>query len=422
MTELSVGTVPLPGNRSARIGEKIARQALFKVMDSIKVGSLTLHEGQDTQHFGRQGVPGEPQAELHVHNPAVYGQMLTGGSIASGETYIQGHWSSPAPTEVVRVFSANLVTMDSLDAQQSWAMKVALNVAHRLNRNTAQGSQENIAAHYDLGNDFFALFLDPTMMYSSAIFQDREQSLEDASIAKLDELCLQLELKPSDHLLEIGTGWGGMAIHAAKHYGCRVTTTTISREQYDRACHMVEREGLGDRVTLLCEDYRNLTGTYDKLVSIEMIEAVGHEFYKNYFECCTSLLKDDGKMVIQAITMADQRYAEARDSVDYIKRYIFPGGCLPSIAVIAAHVASDTDLQIVHLRDITEDYATTLSHWRDRFMSRLDQVRSMGFDEEFIRMWEYYLCYCEGGFRERIISTVQLAFAKPGYRFKGVSD
>ena len=392
------------------------------VLGSIKVGSLTLHEGQDTQHFGHQGVPGEPQAELHIHNPAVYGQMLTGGSIASGETYIQGHWSSPAPDEVVRVFSANLATLDSLDTKQSWAMKIALNVAHRLNRNTAQGSRENIAAHYDLGNEFFALFLDPTMMYSSAIFQSRDTSLEDASVAKLDELCQQLELKPDDHLLEIGTGWGGMAIHAAKHYGCRVTTTTISREQYDRACQMVEQDGLGDRITLLCEDYRNLSGEYDKLVSIEMIEAVGHEFYKNYFECCTKLLKNDGKMVIQAITMADQRYKQARDSVDYIKRYIFPGGCLPSVAVIADHVANDTDLQIVHLRDITEDYALTLSHWRNRFMSSLDRVRSMGFEEEFIRMWEYYLCYCEGGFRERIISTVQLAFDKPGYRFEKTSD
>jgi cyclopropane-fatty-acyl-phospholipid synthase len=323
---------------------------------------------------------------------------------------------------VVRVFSANLTTLDSLDTKQSWAMRIALNVAHRLNRNTAQGSRENIAAHYDLGNEFFALFLDPTMMYSSAIFQSRDTSLEDASVAKLDELCQQLELKPDDHLLEIGTGWGGMAIHAAKHYGCRVTTTTISREQYDRACQMVEQGGLGDRITLLCEDYRNLSGEYDKLVSIEMIEAVGHEFYKNYFECCTKLLKNDGKMVIQAITMADQRYKQARDSVDYIKRYIFPGGCLPSVAVIADHVANDTDLQIVHLRDITEDYALTLSHWRNRFMSSLDRVRSMGFEEEFIRMWEYYLCYCEGGFRERIISTVQLAFAKPGYRFEKTSD
>jgi cyclopropane-fatty-acyl-phospholipid synthase len=418
MSELSVATVGLPGNRSARIGEKIARQAFLKVLGSIEIGSLTLHEGCDTQHFGRADVPGEPQAEVHIHNPTVYGQLLTGGSIASGESYIQGHWSSPMPIEVTRLFSANLSTLDALDDKQSWAMKMALNVAHRLNRNTAEGSRENIAAHYDLGNEFFGLFLDPTMMYSSALFENSQMSLEDASVAKLDEICRQLELTPDDHLLEIGTGWGGMAMHAAKHYGCRVTTTTISREQYDYACQAVEDAGLQGKITLLCEDYRNLTGVYDKLVSIEMIEAVGHEFYQNYFECCTKLLREDGKMVIQAITMADQRYELARDSVDYIKRYIFPGGCLPSLAVIAEHVAEDTDLQIIHLRDITEDYAITLSHWRERFMSKLDSVRSMGFDEEFIRMWEYYLCYCEGGFQERIISTVQLAFAKPRYRFK----
>lgn len=417
MSEVSIGSIRLPQGRTARIGEKLARQALFKVFGELEVGSLTLHEGAHTYHFGTAGVAAEPQAEVHIHNPSIYGQILAGGSIAAGEAYIQGHWSSPAPVEVTRLFSANMATLDGLEAGQSWFRKTVLNAAHWFNRNTHSGSRENIAAHYDLGNEFFHLFLDPTMMYSSAIFSDSTMTLEAASEAKLDEICLQLELKPGDHLLEIGTGWGGMAIHAAKNFGCRVTSTTISREQYEYACARVKQEGLEDRVELLCEDYRKLSGQYDKLVSIEMIEAVGHEFYKNYFECCTSLLKNDGKMVIQAITVADQRYKFARDSVDYIKRYIFPGGCLPSVAVIADHVARDTDLQMVHLRDITEDYATTLAHWRERFLANLDGVAGMGFDEQFIRMWEFYLCYCEGGFRERIISTVQLAFAKPGYRF-----
>lgn len=417
MSELSVGYVRLPQSRSARIGAKVSREAIFKVFSRLEIGSLTLHDGQATHHFGTPGLPGEPQAEIHINNPAVYAQLLTDGAIAAGEAYIQGRWSSPAPTEVTRLFSANMPMLKSLDARQSWTMKLALKLAHRLNRNTHKGSKENIAAHYDLGNEFFQLFLDPTMMYSSAIFGAAEDSLEAASEAKLDEICGQLELCAEDHLLEIGTGWGGMAIHAAKHYGCRVTTTTISREQYDYACERVAQEGLEDRVTLLCEDYRSLTGEYDKLVSIEMIEAVGHEFYKNYFQCCAKLLKADGKMVIQAITIAEQRYEEARDSVDFIKRYIFPGGCLPSVGVIADHIANDTDLQIVHLRDITKDYAQTLAQWRTRFMARLDEVKAMGFDEDFIRMWDYYLCYCEGGFRERVIGTVQLAFAKPGYRF-----
>lgn len=419
MNEVSIGTLRLPQTRSARVGEKIAREAIFRLLSKLQVGSLTLHEGPCSHHFGSVDKPHEPQAEVHIHSPAVYSQMLTGGSIGSGEAYMKGYWSSPDAMDVMRIFSANLVLLNKFDASQSVFVKLALKIAHRFNRNTYKGSQLNIAAHYDLGNEFFQLFLDPTMMYSSALFSDKSASLEVASETKLDELCQQLELKADDHLLEIGTGWGGMAIHAAKNFGCRVTTTTISQEQYDFASARVAEEGLEGQITLLCEDYRNLTGEYDKLVSIEMIEAVGHDFYQNYFRMCSGLLKPNGKMVIQAITMADQRYKEARDSVDFIKRYIFPGGCLPSVAVMAQHIARDTDMQIVHLRDITNDYAETLAHWRQRFLANLEAVRGMGFSEEFVRMWDFYLCYCEGGFRERVISTVQLAFAKPDYRFQG---
>ena len=419
MNEVSIGTLRLPQTRSARVGEKIAREAIFRLLSKLQVGSLTLHEGPCSHHFGSVDKPHEPQAEVHIHSPAVYSQMLTGGSIGSGEAYMKGYWSSPDAMDVMRIFSANLVLLNKFDASQSVFIKLALKIAHRFNRNTYKGSQLNIAAHYDLGNEFFQLFLDPTMMYSSALFSDKSASLEVASETKLDELCQQLELKSDDHLLEIGTGWGGMAIHAAKNFGCRVTTTTISQEQYDFASARVREEGLEGQITLLCEDYRNLTGEYDKLVSIEMIEAVGHDFYQNYFRMCSGLLKPNGKMVIQAITMADQRYKEARDSVDFIKRYIFPGGCLPSVAVMAQHIARDTDMQIVHLRDITNDYAETLAHWRQRFLANLEAVRGMGFSEEFVRMWDFYLCYCEGGFRERVISTVQLAFAKPDYRFQG---
>ena len=419
MNEVSIGTLRLPQTRSARVGEKIAREAIFRLLSKLQVGSLTLHEGPCSHHFGSIDKPHEPQAEVHIHSPAVYSQMLTGGSIGSGEAYMKGYWSSPDAMDVMRIFSANLVLLNKFDASQSVFVKLALKIAHRFNRNTYKGSQLNIAAHYDLGNEFFQLFLDPTMMYSSALFSDKSASLEVASETKLDELCQQLELKPGDHLLEIGTGWGGMAIHAAKNFGCRVTTTTISQEQYDFASARVREAGLEGQITLLCEDYRNLTGEYDKLVSVEMIEAVGHDFYQNYFRMCSGLLKPNGKMVIQAITMADQRYKEARDSVDFIKRYIFPGGCLPSVAVMAQHIARDTDMQIVHLRDITNDYAETLAHWRQRFLANLEAVRGMGFSEEFVRMWDFYLCYCEGGFRERVISTVQLAFAKPDYRFQG---
>jgi cyclopropane-fatty-acyl-phospholipid synthase len=418
MNNTSVRRIPLlPQARSLRSRNELARHFLLRALAQIRVGSLTIDDGVDTHHFGTPGLPGEPQAEIVVHNRAAYSKVLIGGTIGSGEAYIDGDWSSPDLTAVTRLFSANMAAMESLEAKQHWYTKLALHIAHAMNRNTYEGSRRNISAHYDLGNDFFRLFLDPTMMYSSALFESADTTLEDAAVAKLDEICHQLELQPGDHLLEIGTGWGGMAIHAATRYGCRVTTTTISHEQYQHARARVAELGLEERVTVLCEDYRALTGSFDKLVSIEMIEAVGHDFYRSYFDCCSRLLKPTGRMVIQAITIADQRYEQARRTVDYIKRYIFPGGCLPSVAVIAQHLAEDTDMQLVHLRDITPDYALTLAHWRRRFMDRLDEVRAQGFDERFIRMWEFYLSYCEGGFHERIISTVQVAFAKPQYRF-----
>jgi cyclopropane-fatty-acyl-phospholipid synthase len=420
MNDVSVSRIPLlPQVRGLGQRGDLARRFMLRVLSHIRVGSLTIHDGDDTHHFGKPGVPGEPQAEIVVHNREAFGKVLTGGTIASGEAYIDGDWSTPDLTEVTRLFSANMDSMESMQSSQHWYTKLALKLAHAMNRNTHEGSRRNISAHYDLGNDFFRLFLDPTMMYSAAVFERPDNTLEKAAVDKLDEICRQLELKPSDHLVEIGTGWGGMAIHAATHYGCRVTTTTISREQYEYARERVEALGLSDRITLLLEDYRALTGTYDKLVSIEMIEAVGHDFYDSYFQCCNRLLKPHGKMVIQAITIPDRRYERARRSVDYIKRYIFPGGCLPSLEVIAKHIARDTDLQMVNLRDITLDYARTLAEWRRRFMDRVEEVKAMGFDERFIRMWEFYLCYCEGGFRERIIGTAQIAFAKPGYRPQG---
>ncbi len=416
MSEVSIGGVHLPRARGTRMARKIARDAIYGLLNRLEAGYLTVHEGTATRSFGR---PDDPlRAEVQVHDPAVFGLLLTGGSIAAGEAYIRGYWSSPDPVAVTRLFSANLDVLQGMDDSQSLFVRLGLNIAHWFNRNTREGSRDNISAHYDLGNDFFSLFLDRSMMYSSALFVRPGMTLEAASEAKLDELCRQLELTPSDHLLEIGTGWGGMALFAAQNYGCRVTTTTISAEQYEYARERVRAAGLEERITVLCEDYRNLEGQYDKLVSVEMIEAVGHEYYRDYFATCDRLLKANGKMVIQAITVADQRYTLARDSVDYIKRYIFPGGCLPSVAVIADNLARHTSMQMVHLRDITEDYAITLDHWRRRFLEALPSVRAQGFSEEFIRMWEYYLCYCEGGFRERIISTVQLAFAKPDYRFR----
>ena len=417
MNDASVNRIRLlPQARGLRSGGNLARRFMLRVLSRIEVGSLSIHDGDNRYHFGQAGVPGEPRAEILVHNPAAFAKVLTGGTIAAGEAYIAGDWSSPDLTAVTRLFSANMDSIDAMEAGQHWYTRLALKLAHAINRNTHRGSRRNISAHYDLGNDFFRLFLDSTMMYSAALFECAETTLEKAAVDKLDEICRRLELRRGEHLLEIGTGWGGMAIHAATHYGCKVTTTTISRKQYEFARARVRELGLQDRITLLLKDYRALSGQYDKLVSIEMIEAVGHDFYSSYFQCCSRLLNDHGKMVIQAITIPDARYEQARRSVDFIKRYIFPGGCLPSLEIIARHLARDTDMQMVHLRDITADYASTLAHWRQRFMERLDEVRALGFDRRFIRMWEFYLCYCEGGFRERIIGTTQMAFAKPGYR------
>jgi len=287
---------------------------------------------------------------------------------------------------------------------------------HWVNRNTRSGSRRNIAAHYDLGNDFFRLWLDPTMMYSSAVFERDDMSLEEASLAKLDRICRKLELSPNDHVLEIGTGWGGFAVYAASQYGCRVTTTTISREQYEYAKQRVEEAGLQDRVELLLKDYRDLDGKYDKLVSIEMIEAVGNEFMDTYFDQCARLLREDGMMLLQAITIADQRYKSALKSVDFIQRYIFPGGFLPSVTAILQSVTASSNMRIYHLEDIGAHYAETLKRWREAFARNLNRIWSMGYGEEFLRMWHYYYCYCEGGFKERAIGTVQVLFVKPGSR------
>jgi cyclopropane-fatty-acyl-phospholipid synthase len=394
----------------------LSKSFMWKVLGKLQVGSLTLREGNETKVFGLAADASAPHAEVHVHDTDLYRRILTGGSIAAGETFIEGMWSSPDLTAVTRAFSANMAMLEALSDKQNLLARIALKVSHWARRNTSSRSRENISAHYDLGNDFFSLFLDPSMMYSSAVFPSPDSDLAAASQHKLRLICEDLELKAEDHLVEIGTGWGGMAIFAAEHYGCRVTTTTISQEQYDYTLEAVRRKGLDNQITVLFDDYRDLKGHYDKLVSIEMIEAVGHQFYDTYFEKISHLLKPQGKAVIQAITITEQRYEDARDSVDFIKRYIFPGGCLPSLTVISNALSRVTDMQMSHLRDIGRDYADTLKVWHTCFLDKLDEVKEMGFDERFIRMWRYYLSYCEGGFRERIIGTYQITMTKPGYR------
>ncbi|SDK12160.1 SAM-dependent methyltransferase [Microbulbifer yueqingensis] len=392
---------------------QLARRLVLGKLKSLERGHLVVEDGDEVFEFGQPERDADVCARICVHDDSTYTQVLFNGTIGSGEAYMQGAWSSPNLVDVIRLMVNNMAMLENMDSRWSFLQKMALRVLHRLNANTRSGSRKNIAAHYDLGNDFFKLFLDSTMLYSSAIFPARDASLEAASLNKLETICRKLQLSETDHLLEIGTGWGGMAVYAAKNYGCRVTTTTISREQYEHAREWVEREGLEDKVTLLLKDYRDLEGQFDKLVSIEMIEAVGHEYYRDFFSRCSRLLKEDGLMVMQAITIQDQRYDRYRKEVDFIQRYIFPGGCLPSNRVVADHIADSTDMQIVGLEDITFHYARTLNAWRQAFFARLDEVKRQGFDSRFIRMWDFYLCYCEGGFLERVISTAQFIFAKP---------
>ncbi|QFT20997.1 Cyclopropane-fatty-acyl-phospholipid synthase [Pseudomonas sp. THAF187a] len=396
------------------IGAGLLRRAVLRQLANLRHGLLLVHEGSEVLHFGTP--QSSQRAEIRVNDPAVWGLVAGNGSIGAGEAYIHGYWSTPDLTAVVRIFVANLDVLDAMESGLARLGRPLIQGLHWLNRNTRQGSRRNIAAHYDLGNDLFEQFLDPTMMYSAAMFLRGDDSLQQAQLNKLQRICEKLALQPSDHLLEIGTGWGSMAIYAASQYGCRVTTTTLSREQYAYTERRIREQGLEDRITLLLEDYRDLVGQYDKLVSIEMIEAVGHRFLPTYFEQCARLLKPEGLMLLQAITIRDQRYEQARQSVDFIQRYIFPGGALPSMHKMLEVISRHTDLNLHHMEDFGLHYARTLRLWRENLSQARQRLEQLGYDDYFYRLWEFYLCYCEGGFLERTIGTAQLLLAKPGAR------
>jgi cyclopropane-fatty-acyl-phospholipid synthase len=359
---------------------------------------------------------------LRVRDLSAYRDVAIGGTIGAAEAYMHGKWTAPDLTALVRVFVANRDVLDAMDRGLARLGAPLLRLAHWRHRNTPGQSRRNIHAHYDLGNDLYRLFLDPTMMYSAAIYPREDSTLEEAALYKLDLICRRLHLVPEDHLLEIGTGWGGLALHAARHYGCRVTTTTLSARQRELALERVREAGLTGRITVLDRDYRELEGEYDKLVSVEMIEAVGLDFLDEYFRVCSARLRPHGRMLLQGIVIADRFYEQARRSVDFIQKYIFPGGALPSLGAMQNAIMRVTDLQLVHLHDIGMDYARTLREWRQRFMSQLHAVRQLGYSEEFIRMWEYYLAYCEGGFLERAISDVQVVLDKPACQLPAVTS
>ena len=399
-------------SKTAKWIDKRCRALVHSVLADITYGQLEIVEASDNHFFPESGNDAAIKGQLVVHDIGVYRDLVKGGSIGAAEAFIEGKWSSPNLTNVIRIFARAQQETDSLEKNKSWMNKVKGAVSHWQNRNTQSGSKRNILAHYDLGNDLYTQFLDPSMMYSSAIYPSGDSSLNEAQQYKLKTICEKLCLCETDHLLEIGTGWGGLAIYAAQNYGCKVTTTTISDAQFNYTKSRIESLGLQEKITLLKEDYRDLTGRFDKVVSIEMIEAVGYEFLPSFFKQCNDRLKEGGKLLIQSITIADQRFDHYKSNVDFIQRYIFPGGFLPSVTVLSQHITDHSSLVIESLDDIGLDYAKTLAHWRENFLSSWSTLTQFGYDEPFKRLWLYYFAYCEGAFLERSTSTIHLVARK----------
>lgn len=397
--------------------ERLLRSRLLARMYGLRHGTLVLKDAIGTSVLGTP-IDRHPEliVTLEVIDAAFYRAIAGNGSVGAGEAYMDGAWRCDDLVALVRLLVRNRGLLDGMEHGAARLGALALRGWNAMRRNTRAGSRRNIAAHYDLGNAFFRLFLSADLMYSSALWASAGDTLEAASTRKLDTICRKLNLGPGDRVIEIGTGWGGFALHAAGRYGCHVTTTTISREQHALASARIVAAGLENRVTLLMDDYRDLDGEYDKLVSIEMIEAIGAEHLRTYFEKLGRLLKPGGLALVQAITIEDHRYSQALKVVDFIKRHVFPGSFIPSISAMLAAKTRASDLGLIELEDFGDSYARTLQAWRTRFLGQLAQVRSQGFDEHFIRLWEFYLAYCEGGFRERSIGVAHLLLAKPGWR------
>ncbi len=411
----SLDAVRLP---APALTDRLARALVHRRLDTLREGRIVVEDFGGTRAFG--AASDHAPAAIEVCDPRFYRRVAMGGSLGFAESYLRGEWRTPDLTAVLRVFARDIARHGGGGWTPAALQRPLARLAHALRRNTRRGSRRNIREHYDLGNDFYALFLDETMTYSCAMFAAPDEPLADASRRKLDAACRKLGLRPGHRVLEIGSGWGSLASHAARHYGCHVTTTTISEAQHAHVTERVRAEGLGDRITVLAADYRDLTGEYDRLVSIEMIEAVGHDHLPAYFRACAARLRPDGAMLLQAITIPDRDEAAYLGGVDYIQRYVFPGSALPSLGAIIRVSATHTDLRIHAVESIGPHYAETLRRWRAAFESRQREVRALGFDERFLRLWTYYLCYCEAGFEERYVDDLQIVLARPGWRGAGV--
>ena len=407
-----IDTKPIELSKNSLILDKVARKIILGYFKEIKEGQITVKENSDHMVFGEVTPKFPVKATIEVQNSRMYLDIVAKGLNGSADAFIKGWWTCDNLTNLVRIFTRNRDTANKFESGIANLAIWALKLSHSCRRNNLKESLRNIHAHYDLGNEFFSTFLDDTRMYSCAIFTKPESSLHEASITKIDRICKKLNLSPADHLLEIGTGWGGFALYAAKNYGCRITSTTISQEQFIFSENLIKKNGLQDQVTILKKDFRELEGQFDKLVSIEMIEAIGHRLYKTFFQKCGQLLKPEGLLAIQAITITDNLFHKSKDFIDFIKQYIFPGSCIPSISALCS-AASSSDIKLFHLEDITPHYARTLKEWRTNFMQNKSRVKNLGFTNPFIRLWLFYLCYCEGGFIERQIGNVQMVFTKP---------
>ena len=415
---MSSSIIPAPRDLPAvdrpGLTDRVSRKILLGQLNQLTSAQLTLLDRGQRLAFGTIESEHDPRCTITVHHPRFYRDAVLGGHLSASEGFIHGLWDCDDLTALVRIFARNLALSDRMDKLSVRIGGALLKIGHFLKRNTLAGSRGNIAAHYDLGNDFFEMLLDPTLTYSCAVFDSPEASLMDAQVAKLDRLIDKLALTPDQHLLEIGTGWGALAVRAVERTGCRVTTTTLSQQQHDHAAKLIAERGLGDRIELLKRDYRELEGQYDKLVSVEMIEAVGHQFYGQFFAACQRLLKPTGRGVIQSITIPDERYESARKCVDFIKKYVFPGSCIPSVGVLERAMHANSDLKLTHLEELGPHYATTLHRWAINLHDNQQRVLQRGYPRELIRLWEFYLAYCEGGFIERNIGLAQIEVRRAG--------